>query len=217
MFVNEFLDWFPDQLIQYKNIIIVGDINLHLNDSLDVEAGAFMDNIEAVGLYFHNKFATHKAGNTLDIFITEESGNLRIDSCRPGPFLLGLCNVEVTLDIPRSEVVRKHISFRCLKDIDKVAFGTEVMNHPLLKCDPNNTNLDNLVERLETALSESLDVHAPKVDKTINVRRRCPWFTDEIKNQKQFLRRCDKIWHKYQQDHQWVVHKAEKGKYNQLL
>ena len=97
------------------------------------------------------------------------------------------CCVEVTLDILRSEVVRKCISFRCLKDIDKVSFGTDVMNHPLLKFDPNNTNLDNSVQRMETALRESLDVHAPKVDKTISVRRKCPWFTNDIKNQKQVL------------------------------
>ena len=164
MFVNEFLDWLPDQLIQYRNIIIVGDINLHLNNSLDVEAGAFMDNIETMGVDFQ-KFNTHKAGNTLDIFITEESSNLRIKSSRPGPFLSDHCSVEVTLDIPTSEVVRKCISFRCLKDIDKVTFGTDVMNHPLLKFDLNNTNLDNLVEILEIALRESLDAHAAKVDK----------------------------------------------------
>ena len=78
MFVNEFLDWLPDQLIQYRNIIIVGDINPHLSNSSDVEAGALMDNIEAMGLYFHKKFATHKVGNILDVFITEESSNLRI-------------------------------------------------------------------------------------------------------------------------------------------
>ena len=87
MFVSEFLDWLHDQMIQYRNIIIVGDINLHLNNNVDVEAGAFMDNIEETGLDFHSKLTTHKAGNTLDILITEESSNLRIKSCRPGPFL----------------------------------------------------------------------------------------------------------------------------------
>ena len=117
----------------------------------------------------------------------------------------------------RSEVMRKCISFRYLKDIDKVAFGTDVMNHPLLKFDLNSTNLDNLVERLEAALRESLDVHAPKADKTTTVRRKYPWFTNVIKNWKQVLRRCEKIWCEYQQDNQWVAYKAEKWKYNQLL
>ena len=42
-------------------------------------------------------------------------------------------------------------------------------------------------------------------------------FTNEIKNQKWVLRRHEKIWPKYWQDHQWVVYKAEKWKYNQLL
>ena len=87
-----------------------------------------MDNTEAMGLYFQSKFTTHKAGNTLDIFITEESSNFRIKSCRPGPFLSDHCSVEITLDIPRSEVVRKCIHFRCLKDTDEVTFGTDVMN-----------------------------------------------------------------------------------------
>ena len=43
---------------------------------------------------------------------------------------------------------------------------------------------------------------------------KCPWFIDEIKNQKQVLRRHVKIWHKYLQYHQWVAYNAEKWKYS---
>ena len=71
------------------------------------------------------------------------------------------------------------------------------MNHPLLKFDLNNTNLDNLVKRLETALRESMDVHAPKVDKTLTVIKKCVYGLLMRKNQKQVLRRCGKIRHKY--------------------
>ena len=38
MFLDEFTEWLPDQLEKYKNVVIMGDINFHLNNVDDPDA-----------------------------------------------------------------------------------------------------------------------------------------------------------------------------------
>ena len=69
-FIDEFLNCLPDQIMEHKNIIITDDINLHLNNINDVDGSTLLDNLEVLGLESHCKFATHKMGDTLDVFFT---------------------------------------------------------------------------------------------------------------------------------------------------
>ena len=66
-FLEEFLDWLPDQIIEHKNLIITGDINLHLNNIEDPDGSTFLDNLDVLGLESHCRFVMHKQGNTLDV------------------------------------------------------------------------------------------------------------------------------------------------------
>ena len=54
-----------------NKFIILGDFNIHVNDESDVNAHNFMDIIMALGLEQHVNFPTHKAGNILDLVMTE--------------------------------------------------------------------------------------------------------------------------------------------------
>ena len=51
---------------------------------LDDEASAFVDSMEAVSLEQHCDFITHKAGNTLDLVMTETFSGLQIKACQAG-------------------------------------------------------------------------------------------------------------------------------------
>ena len=69
-FLNEFITLVGTLRTSYKNMIILGDLNLHLNDPNDLAAGQFMENLEALGLYQCVTFPTHKSNNTLDVIIS---------------------------------------------------------------------------------------------------------------------------------------------------
>ena len=43
-FLNEFITLVGTLRTSYKNMIILGDLNLHLNDPNDLAAGQFMEN-----------------------------------------------------------------------------------------------------------------------------------------------------------------------------
>ena len=118
MFLDEFIEWLPDHLAKYKNIITMGDINFHLNKVDDLDAATLKDTLDALGIKIHNNYPTHRHGNTLDIIATEIASSLNITTCQPGPFLLDDCSIECTTNIIREDIIRKTVSFRKINDIN---------------------------------------------------------------------------------------------------
>ena len=89
MFIDDFTKWICNQLImsEHRNkLLTLGDFNIHMNDIFDENAGNFMDIIMALGLKQHIHFPTHKAGNTLDMVITDLGSKLEVSKCSPGPY-----------------------------------------------------------------------------------------------------------------------------------
>ena len=92
MFLDEFTEWLPDQLAKYKNVVIMGDINFHINNVDDPDATTFKDTLYALGPKIHF-FPTHRHGNTLGILATEITSSLNITTCQPRPFLSDYCSI----------------------------------------------------------------------------------------------------------------------------
>ena len=216
-FIDEFLNWLLDQIMEHRNIIITGDINLHLNNTEDVDGSMLLDNLEVLGLESHCRSATHKMGNTSDVFFTEIASDITISSCTPGPFISDHCMVECTTSMPQKDIIKKSVTFRKIKDIDTVQFAKDVENHPLLNTEDQINDIDILVTNLESALRESLNSHAPERSKVITCRPKCPWYTDDLKHQKGVVRHRERIWRKYREDHHWLAYKSEKRRYNNML
>ena len=80
-FTTDFAEWIPNITMQYKNTIILGDFNIHINDSMDANASIFQDIMAATGLSQWVDFPTHKLGNTLDLVFTKCSSNIVVSSC----------------------------------------------------------------------------------------------------------------------------------------
>ena len=55
-------------------------------------------------------------------------------------------------------------------------------------------NLEECVDQLETNMQLTLDKNAQEITKNIVARKKVPWFTDEIREQKRIIRRREKIW-----------------------
>ena len=145
MFLVEFTEWLPDQLAKYKNIIMMGDINFHLNKVDDPDAATLKDILDALGLKIHNNFPSHRHGHTLDIIATEIASSLNITTCQPGPFLSGHCSIECTTNIIREDIIRKKVSFRKIKDVNAQKFQDDVLNQ--LVMDNECHNIDVLVAK----------------------------------------------------------------------
>ena len=81
----EFLNFMCDLPLESKNIVILGDFNLHVNDKSDTDAKQFIDMVEASRVKQWIDFPTHKHGNTLDLIITQLAAGVQIKNVHYGP------------------------------------------------------------------------------------------------------------------------------------
>ena len=164
MFLDEFTEWLPDHLVKYKNVMIVGDINFHLNSINDPDATTPKDTLDTLGLKIPN-FATHRHGNTPGTLATEIASSLNRITCQPRPFLSDHCSIECTTNIRKEDITRKMVLFRKTRDIDAQKLGDDVMDQ--LEMDNDCYDIDVLVHNLETTLQDTLETHAPPTTKSI--------------------------------------------------
>ena len=64
IFITGFLDFMGELQLSNKNIVILSDFNLHVNDKSDTGAQQFIDMVEASGMKQWINFPTHKQGDS---------------------------------------------------------------------------------------------------------------------------------------------------------
>ena len=216
-FIDQFTEWLSENLPTLPNVVITGDFNIHVNcKEWDNNAHIFTNTLEALGLQIHN-FPIHRLGNTLDLLITEINSQIQIDKCWASPFISDYSTIKASLSISRSHLIKKHIAYRRLKDIQPEAIANDFdkLTPEIMKAEIQN--LDELVDICEHKLKAILDNHALMKETSFTIRHTVPWFTTEITAQKREVGRRKKIWCKYGQDHQWQALKIESSKYKSML
>ena len=89
---STFLDQFTDHLTllssRSKYVIILGDINMHIDNMEDHDAQMLLDLLEAFNLNQHVKIPTHHRHHTLDVIITvTEDGPFQPTNTIAGPYI----------------------------------------------------------------------------------------------------------------------------------
>ena len=100
-FLDDFTDYMANLLSERRNNIVLGDFNLHVSNDDDINSAIFNDTVEAMGLYQHVSYPTHRLGNTLDLIIREIQSSMSINSTVPGPFITNHCAVISTLSLKK--------------------------------------------------------------------------------------------------------------------
>ena len=113
MFIDDITNWLPDRLIKYNNVVLIGDVNIHLNDcTSDDHTGIFSDMLEAMGFIIHMAGPTHHSRNTIDLIATQSGSTLDVTSCTCGPYLSDHCVLNCTTSVVHEEAIRKSITYR---------------------------------------------------------------------------------------------------------
>ena len=60
-----------------------------------------------------------------------------------------------------------------------------------------------LAQNIERSMEKLLEEHAAEQIKTVTIRSNNPWFNNKVKELKRRVRRREKIWRKYKEEHQW--------------
>ena len=215
MFIEEFTDYVSSCLPTHQNNIFIGDFNLHVSNQLDTDAAIFGDTIDALGLYQHVGFSTHKLGNVLDLILSNFTDDAKVLKAAPGPFLTNHRAVISTLNIKKLRPITKRIQVRQVNKIKPEQWMEEFM------LDNNSLNgkleLECMVSSLNSELTRVFNTLAPLKECNVNLRAKQPWYDQQTKALKRKMRKYEKKWLKYKLDSLWVAFKKVRNSYYGLL
>ena len=88
--------------------------------------------------------------------------------------------------------LRKKIKYRKFAAIDNNLFAHDLNNSTLVTCPASD--IDSLLEQYNTGIAAVVNKHAPIIQRTIHVRARQPWRTDDLQQMRQETRRAERRW-----------------------
>ena len=84
-FSDKFLEIYTTVASFGKNIIIVVDFNVQVDDKNDLDRKQFRDSLEVMGLDQHVYFPVHVSGHALYLILSENGSSLNVQEVSPGP------------------------------------------------------------------------------------------------------------------------------------
>jgi hypothetical protein len=191
-FFQELDDYLNVLLMIKEPVLIVGDINIHMEDEENVAKQNMDDMLASKGLVQHVTEATHSAGHILDVVITREVDDLEVQKPTVGDFISDHKIISTVINKSRDKTRKETIRYRKWKDIDDAEMGTDLEKRCAnLK---NMSNLNYLVQMYSASMKDCVDKFAPQVEKTVFLRPLVPWFNEELKDLKKKKRKKEKIW-----------------------
>ena len=187
-FLEEFLTLLEGAAVNDHFPLLLGDFNVHVDDPNDNFAKSFMGGVDSLGFKQHVHKPTHRAGHTLDLLFTRDSDDIhhvKLLSSLPSDHSALVATVNLT----RPQNPKKQVSSRkfCSIDMDSLRNDIKLLFHSLLDL----TCPSEAADQYNTCLSTLIDRHALQV-RTVTIRPKAPWFTDDIQEAKRRRRRAER-------------------------
>lgn len=194
LFFEEFSDLLERSSVYASSLIIIGDLNIHLDIATDPSTVKFRDILDSQGLVQHVAGATHRAGHCLDVIITRQELCVRSVSVKP-PMLSDHCTIIARLDLlvpqDHSNVRRVRRSWR---QFDFDSFIDDLRRSTLVCDSAADNNVDDLFDRYDQTMRSLLEVHAPTRTVCVRVARSAPWYDADCRAARKLTRRLEKTY-----------------------
>ena len=203
------------ELVQYlftnhKNLVLLGDFNVHVNRLDNQDTQAYIDTMEALGLVQHINQPTHQLGNTLDLIYTESLEPIPVSHAFTSNFISDHCLVGIELEMRKQQVRIESSKTRNYKNFSTSSFETSFNNSTILDQD----NFELAVKALERELTRTLDELAPLQNRRKKKIPSRPWYNSTLREQKRIVRTRECIYNRDRQLHQFT---RERNRYTRML
>ena len=205
-FTDEFSTLLEQLVLSTGYLLIVGDFNIHVDDSSNPEAANFLSLIESFGLNQMVTVATHKNGHTLDLVITRSS--------EPQGAVVDIVSKDPALS-DHVAVKRRMIKYRNFKSLDSRALADSFSKSPLFSS--NFTDVSDLTDSYYNSLSAIIDDFAPMKTRTVTMRPNARWYTPTIDEAKKSRRKAERKWRRTKDPTDRAVYLEKCMHVNQLI
>ena len=198
-FIVDFDD-FLERLCTAKNHLILGDFNLHMDDTRHFYVKRFSDLLCQYQLEQFVRDPTHSAGHTIDLIITRDEliNSVTVHDYGISDHSLILCKMNVNSTL-KSVVYRRK---RDWKNFNSELFAENLYSSEL--CDVNFldtfTCVSSLVDMYNDCIISLIDHHAPFRTSRIALLKRVPWFSQELREAIRERRRLESLWRRTRSD-----------------
>ena len=186
MFIDEITELLKGRIGKYNNMVILGDLNVHVDDLTNANSYIFNDTMHAFGFKQHVTSPTHKCSHILDLVYSEVNSELNLHNCKGHEFISdhALVTIDTTLNKapwePTEKITRD--TTRLTKETLEKFYTTPVIDgNASLKqaCDQSN---EELYKMLNSATPQKLQyVDRPKK----------PWYNRYIHEQRRIVKNRD--------------------------
>ncbi len=185
-------------MVNVDKALIVGDFNIHVDNTNDALGFAFTDLINSFGVKENVTGPTHYFNHTLDLIISHGIDLTDIDIVPQSddvtdPFLVS-CMLHIT-DI--NYMAPRYRPGRTIVPATKDRFTNNLPDLSQLLCVPINTNeLDKITSNMGTIFSNTLETVAPIKLKKVREKHVAPWYNSCTHSLKKETRNLERKWRK---------------------
>ena len=180
-FLDEFRSLLEDRISSSGRLVILGDLNFHVDNAADSKSKKFLDLIDLLNFSQHVTSINHKAGHTLNLVITRDSEAV-IDNVTVSDLLSDHALVLVRVKSPKPLPTRIMTITHKLRGLDATSLTAEVYTLAS-KTVHTDASTDSIAEKYNFILAAALDKFAPCHTKTVTRRPSQPWYNDNFMKQ----------------------------------
>ena len=195
VFFDEWDRFIDQHTIKPGPLIIMGDLNIHIDNTTNADARRLINAVSATGMVLHVREPTHRKGHTLDVLMTRSTDEHLVRNVTITDMGLSdqfAVNFNINIVQRRSDLMK--IRYRKTRAIDTVFFRRHI---PLFSSnDLDALNVEELVDQYDNLLVSLVDTHAPMLEKQIRLRQDTVWYTDDLQVEKRTKRQRERSWRK---------------------
>lgn len=176
-FIDEFNTFLTHICSLSSNIILLGDLNIHMDNTNHALTKDFISCLDSFGLQQYIDFPTHSKGHILDLVCCSGVTPLNCSAVDLpiSDHMLVSFNLSLTLSKTKQSRI---MSFRNIKNINLADLTTGIDSFPIITppCTP-----DQLVSHYNDGLQTLLDSLAPLKTRTVSFPHSAPWFSPHLR------------------------------------
>ena len=213
-FLDEFRSLLEDRMSNPGCLVILGDLNFHVDNAADSNAKKFIDLLDLLNFSQNVTSINHKAGHTLDLVVTHDSEEV-IDNVTISDLLSDHALVLVRVKHPKPLPTRITTITHKLRGLDATSLAAEVSTLAS-KTVHTDASPERIAEKYNFILAAALDKFAPCRNKTVTRRPSEPWYNDNLHEAKRRRRQAERTWRSTDLEVHRQIHHHEMTTYNKL-
>ena len=203
------------KIIETREILILGDFNIVVNDPTDPDAQLLIAWLESNNLHNIVDFPTHTSENTLDLVIVRENQRISVMNIGPGDYISDHCEVSCRLNILKPSYTRVIKEFRSVKNLDIKEMSDDI--DTLSKQIISSNDIEELSIKYQEGLDSLVEKFMPLKKLVVMIHHKYPWFSEEISHLKKALQLLESRWCKDKTIETWMEYKNLRNIYNHRL